>query len=176
MIEIINDNLSYYKTPKSKELLLTYINTNNDILSNKDYIIDTFCAKMKFNKIDFTIIDNKFEFKLIPIEEKINKQLLRNKITHLKRNRAKRPQIKTNYKNINKNIINLYETAIINYNKGAEIPHPNDVMANFDKYKLSFYNYLIEIYNGNFNQDEMDVLLHNDYTKYMSAICCISID
>jgi len=118
----------------------------------------------------------------------MDRELLRKKL-HDKMNQKKFLRMKPKNKEINKmkedhnellkdkritiHMLELYSSALLKY-PNNNIPKPNEILDNVDKYKKVYSNYILEIINEskkyNLGINATKLLFNNEYTSYLTHI------
>jgi hypothetical protein len=118
----------------------------------------------------------------------MNREILRQKL-HDKLNHKKLSRMKPKNKEINKmkeehadllkdnritiRMLELYSSALLKY-PNNNIPKPNEILDDIDKYKKVYSNYILEIINEskkyNLGINATKLLFDNEYTNYLTHI------
>jgi hypothetical protein len=118
----------------------------------------------------------------------MNREILRQKL-HDKMNQKKLSRMKPKNKEINKmkeehsdllkdnritiRMLELYSSALLKY-PNNNIPKPNEILDDIDKYKKVYSNYILEIINEskkyNLGINATKLLFDNEYTNYLTHI------
>lgn len=118
----------------------------------------------------------------------MNREILRQKL-HDKMNQKKLSRMKPKNKVINKmkeehdellkdkritiRMLELYSSALLKY-PNNNIPKPNEILDDIDKYKKVYSNYILEIINEskkyNLGINATKLLFDNEYTNYLTHV------
>lgn len=118
----------------------------------------------------------------------MNREILRQKL-HDKMNQKKLSRMKPKNKEINKmkeeysdllkdnritiRMLELYSSALLKY-PNNNIPKPNEILDDPDKYKKVYSNYILEIINeskkNNLGINATKLLFDNEYTNYLTHV------
>jgi hypothetical protein len=118
----------------------------------------------------------------------MNREILRQKL-HDKMNQKKLSRMKPKNKEINKmkeehadllkdnritiRMLELYSSALLKY-PNNNIPKPNEILDDIDKYKKVYSNYILEIINEskkyNLGINATKLLFDNEYTNYLTHV------
>ena len=118
----------------------------------------------------------------------MNREILRQKL-HDKMNQKKLSRMKPKNKVINKmkeehdellkdkritiRMLELYSSALLKY-PNNNIPKPNEILDDPDKYKKIYSNYILEIINEskkyNLGINATKLLFDNEYTNYLTHV------
>ena len=118
----------------------------------------------------------------------MNREILRQKL-HDKMNQKKLSRMKPKNKEINKmkeeysdllkdnritiRMLELYSSALLKY-PNNNIPKPNEILVDIDKYKKVYSNYILEIINEskkyNLGINSTKLLFDNEYTNYLTHV------
>jgi hypothetical protein len=118
----------------------------------------------------------------------MNREILRQKL-HDKMNQKKLSRMKPKNKEINKmkeeysdllkdnritiRMLELYSSALLKY-PNNNIPKPNEILDDPDKYKKIYSNYILEIINEskkyNLGINATKLLFDNEYTNYLTHV------
>lgn len=118
----------------------------------------------------------------------MNREILRQKL-HDKMNQKKLSRMKPKNKEINKmkeeysdllkdnritiRMLELYSSALLKY-PNSNIPKPNEILDDPDKYKKVYSNYILEIINEskkyNLGINATKLLFDNEYTNYLTHV------
>jgi hypothetical protein len=118
----------------------------------------------------------------------MNREILRQKL-HDRLNHKKQSRMTPKNKEINKmkeehnellkdkritiRMLELYSSALLKY-PNNNIPKPNEILDDIDKYKKVYSNYILEIINEskkyNLGINSTKLLFDNEYTNYLTHI------
>jgi hypothetical protein len=118
----------------------------------------------------------------------MNREILRQKL-HDRLNHKKQSRMTPKNKEINKmkeehnellkdkritiRMLELYSSALLKY-PNNNIPKPNEILDDIDKYKKVYSNYILEIINEskkyNLGINATKLLFDNEYTNYLTHI------
>lgn len=113
------------------------------------------------------------------LKQKLHDKMKQKQITRIRPNSKQIKKMKEEYSDILKDkrltpiMLELYKNALFKY-PNNNIPKPNEILDNPEKYKKEYGEYVLEIINKS-KENKLDIsaiksLFDNEYTEYLTHI------